>query len=308
MTTSPRLLLCDHRGAGLATRADGLRRAGFTVAVEESVSASLARLEREPFDLVALDPLVEGGARENAEIAQRAGPACARLLVCGPDAHAAALAVLRAETTQLFDVVRRDADADELTLRIERLLGLARERARLGELEHRASHDDRTDLLRPDVFERRIDELVSGAQRHHFDFALILVDLDDFGRVNKTWDHTTGDLVIAKVGETIRRNLRQEDVAGRLGGDEFGIVLPYTGKIDTAHAVRRLRDEIKRLTASLQARAPGIEVSASLGFETSDGTDIDSAALLRQHAEQALREAKRLGGGCAVYYRSLAAG
>lgn len=308
MTTSPRLLLCDHRDAGLATRADGLRRAGFTVAVEESVSASLARLEREPFDLVALDPLVEGGARENAEIAQRAGPACARLLVCGPDAHAAALAVLRAETTQLFDVVRRDADADELTLRIERLLGLARERARLGELEHRASHDDRTDLLRPDVFERRIDELVSGAQRHHFDFALILVDLDDFGRVNKTWDHTTGDLVIAKVGETIRRNLRQEDVAGRLGGDEFGIVLPYTGKIDTAHAVRRLRDEIKRLTASLQARAPGIEVSASLGFETSDGTDIDSAALLRQHAEQALREAKRLGGGCAVYYRSLAAG
>lgn len=308
MTTSPRILLCDHRGAGLAARAEGLRRAGWTIAVEETVAASFARLEHEPFDLVVLDPFVEGGARENAEIAQRAGPACARLLVCGPDAHAAALAVLRAETTPLFDVVRRDADADELALRCERLLLLATERARLGELEHRASHDARTDLLRPDVFERRVEECVSAAQRHHFDFALIIVDLDDFGRVNKTWDHTTGDLVITKVGEAIRRNLRQEDVAGRLGGDEFGIVLPYTGKIETAHAVRRLRDEIKRLTPALQARAPGIEISASLGFETSDGADIDSAEVLRQHAEQALREAKRLGGGCAVYYRSLAAG
>jgi GGDEF domain-containing protein len=66
--------------------------------------------------------------------------------------------------------------------------------------------------------------------------ALVLVDLDAFGRVNKDFDHTVGDRLIERVGAAIRSALRAEDVAGRLGGDEFGAILPYTGRIDAAHA------------------------------------------------------------------------
>jgi diguanylate cyclase (GGDEF)-like protein len=107
------------------------------------------------------------------------------------------------------------------------------------------------------------------------------------------------------VGEAIRRALRTEDIAGRIGGDEFAVLLPYTRPIEAAHVVRRLRDEIQRLSGSLRGAAGEVEISASLGFETFDGADLDSLETLRLHAEIALREAKRLGGGRGVYYRSL---
>jgi len=307
MSSPLRILFCDHRGAGLAQRAGRLQLAGATLEVAESVRASCERLERAPPDVLVLDPAVEGGERERAELARRAGPGLARLLCVAPEAQAQALAAARSEDSPVFDVVRRDAGDEEFLLRLERLARLVRERARVEELEHRASHDGRTDLLRPESFEQRLAEHVSAAARHHFEFALVLLDLDDFGRVNKAYDHTIGDLVIAKVGEVIRKNLRQEDVAGRLGGDEFGVLLPYTGKLETAHAVRRLRDEIKRLTPLFAVRAPGLEVSASIGFETCDGGELDSLETLRAHAELALRAAKQRGGGQAVYFRSLEA-
>src|SRR5207249_8943021 len=122
---------------------------------------------------------------------------------------------------------------------------------------------------------------------------LVLADLDDFGRINKDYDHTVGDRVITRVGAAIRVLLRTEDIAGRLGGDEFAVLLPYTGVIDAAHVVRRLRDGIRSLSGRIPDVPAGIQVHASLGFETFDGADLQSLEVLRQHAEIALRDAKR---------------
>lgn len=320
MSSAPRILLCDHRGEGLEARLAPLTLAGYDVHVSRSVVASLAALEGRPADLLVLDPLVEGGLVElshldaargaGAKVAEPKSPprAGATLLLCSADSASPAFELLQSRATEPFDVLRRDASAPEFQRRVARLLAQARERARVVELEHKASHDDRTDLLRPQNFERRLAEHVSAAGRHHFELAFVLIDLDHFGQVNKTFDHTVGDRVIAKVAEVIRANLRQEDVAGRLGGDEFAALLPYTRKIEAAHAVRRLRDEIARLTSYFEDSAHGLVVSASLGFETYDGTDLDSLETLRRHAEIALREAKRRGGGQALYYRSLGRG
>ncbi|MBI5361948.1 MAG: GGDEF domain-containing protein, partial [Planctomycetes bacterium] len=244
---------------------------------------------------------------ELAAFAARGGAELPVLLCADPEAPEAALATLRAASAALIDVVRHDAPSEEFLLRVERLLALAEERARVRELEHRDANDDRTDILRPEAFHNLLVEHVSAAQRHKLELALLILDLDAFGQVNKQFDHTVGDLVITKVGDAIKKCLRQEDVAGRLGGDEFAILLPYTGKLEAAHAVRRLRDAIARLSPLLAVRAPGLGVSASIGFETFDGEDLDGLETLRLHAETALREAKRLGGGQAVYFRSLSA-
>jgi diguanylate cyclase (GGDEF)-like protein len=206
-----------------------------------------------------------------------------------------------------WDVIRRDAGAAELVLRVERLLAEARRAGELAEMRYRALHDDRTHLLRPAAFQQRLEEHFSAAGRHGFELALLLVDLDGFGRVNKRFDHTVGDRVIESVGEAIRRNLRAEDVAGRLGGDEFAVLLPYTKKIEAAHVVTRLRDEIHKLSGPVpQSGGEGaLAISASIGFETYDGTDLESADELRAHAEVAMREAKRAGGNRGAYYRGL---
>jgi diguanylate cyclase (GGDEF)-like protein len=110
--------------------------------------------------------------------------------------------------------------------------------------------------------------------------------------------------VISQVGGSIRAALRTEDVAGRLGGDEFAVVLPYTRTNDAAHVVQRLLDAIRGLSGPMPGARGTIDVSASIGFETFDGTDLDSSDTLRVHAEEALRLAKQGGGNRGVYFRA----
>ena len=113
--------------------------------------------------------------------------------------------------------------------------------------------------------------------------------------------------MIARVGQAVRNSLRAEDIAGRLGGDEFAVVLPYTRRTAAAGVVARLCDEVHKLSGPYAGASEELQISGSLGFETFDGADLPSALKLRQHAERALREAKRAGGNRVVYYRELGA-
>jgi diguanylate cyclase (GGDEF)-like protein len=306
MSGAPSILVCDHRGEGLSEHLRALATAGLELRVSTDLRGTLRLLaERRP-DLVVLDPLAAGGRTELDELERWRATAGAvpLLLVARAEELSSALAATVLEQG-LFDLIRREAPLEEYLMRIERLRVLSRRQVETDELRHRALHDDRTDLLRPQAFQQRLTEHFSAAQRHRLDLALVLIDLDHFGNVNKRFDHTVGDLVIARVGDVIRATLRAEDVAGRIGGDEFAALLPYTKRIEAAHVVRRLRDAIKALSGRLEAASQTIAISASLGFETFDGADLDSLATLRAHAELALRDAKRQGGDRGVYFRTI---
>jgi diguanylate cyclase (GGDEF)-like protein len=190
-------------------------------------------------------------------------------------------------------------------MRIERVLTQCAHQMEIAELRHRALHDDGTGLLRPTAFQQRLGEHFGAAERHHLDLALVLVDLDHFGSFNKRFDHTVGDRILARVSEAIRASLRAEDVAGRIGGDEFAVLLPYTKKVEAAHVARRLLEKIREASGTYPGADVEVDVSASLGFETFDGGDLESLESLRAHAEIALRAAKRSGGDRGVYYRTL---
>ncbi len=352
MAATPTVLLCDHRGSGLARRLAGLERGGWRVEATDSVRRSLERLAGPPPDALVLDPLIEGGAVEVEALDRAGGGQIPLLLLADPARVAEALAVLarsperdtdlahrdadlvevgarldrlvsacasRRELAELrhralyddlarspervADLAHRDADAVEVGARLDRLAGACASRRELAELRHRALYDDRTELLRPEAFQRRLVEHWSAAERHGHELALVIADLDRFGQFNKTYDHTVGDRVLVRVSEAIRSALRTEDVAGRLGGDEFGCVLPYTKKVDAARVVHRLRERIRAVSGKIGGA--DLVISASLGFETFDGRDIESVDVLRSHAESALREAKRRGGDRALYYRLL---
>jgi diguanylate cyclase (GGDEF)-like protein len=304
----PLLLVCDHLGSRPGELADHLNLRGYRTAHAQNLRESLESIGRERPALLVMRPLVAGGRAELETIEQaRQGEPPIPLLVVSDRKRSAPLeaaaSVLR---TGAWDVIYADTPPEELALRVSRLeteVGRLRE---MSALRHQASHDDRTDLLRVHAVEARLREHFSAAQRHSFDVALVLIDLDRFGLINKRHDHTVGDAIIAQVGEVIRRCLRAEDAAGRLGGDEFGVVLPYTRKVDAASVVGRLRDEIHKLSGRPPGARSDVEVGASIGFETFDGSDLDSVATLRTHTERALREAKRRGGNQGVYYRSIA--
>ncbi len=300
------ILVCDHRGTGLERELSFLRDLGYRLERSENLRRSLQRLRDEPPALLLVDPLTSAGTIELSTLdrARRAEVVVPLLVLADRADPEAVLRVARSLQGEAWDVVWRGSPPEELKLRIDRLLEDAARLAEMNDLRHQASHDDRTDLLRPKSFEARLVEHFSAAQRHRFELALILIDLDRFGAINKQYDHTVGDAMITRVGEVIRTTLRTEDVAGRLGGDEFGVLLPYTGKIDAAQVVKRLREEIKRLTGGIEGLPQSIAVSASLGFETFDGHYVDSVETLRRHAERALRQAKQAGGDQGVYYRN----
>ena len=305
MSPPIKILVCDHRGAGLDVELAALGDLNCEFMRSGSLRQSLSLLDSEPPDLVLLDPLTKSGTVELGAIEGARGETVPTpvLVLVDEDYAIAAQRIERTLPSGAWDLLNRSAPPEELALRVRRLLE-QREMAReMRDLRHRASHDDRTDLLRPNTFQARLQEHFSAAQRHKHDLALVLIDLDKFGAINKLHDHTVGDLLIERVGDAIRRTLRVEDVAGRLGGDEFAVLLPYTAKISAAQVVNRLRQEIARLTGKVEGAASEIVVSASLGFETFDGNDLDRVETLRRHAELALRKAKLAGGNRGVYFR-----
>lgn len=308
MTLPPLILVCDHRGDGISEAVAPLEAAGYRLERTGNLRQTLLRLGQLRPAIILVDPLASGGSAELDAIdrARTGTPATPVLVVA--DARDPLPTVLGTRTLEhgLWDLIHRDAPLEEYLMRIERLQAQSRRVAEMDELRHRAVHDERTDLLRPHSFQERLREHFSAAQRHKLDMALLLVDLDDFGQVNKLHDHTVGDALIARVGDAIRRALRAEDVAGRIGGDEFAVLLPYTRKVDAASVVQRLLEEMRALSGDVPGARSPIRVSASIGFETFDGSDLDSPETLRAHTEEALREAKRRGGDQGLYFRSLA--
>ncbi|MBL8857747.1 MAG: GGDEF domain-containing protein [Planctomycetes bacterium] len=301
------ILVCDHQGRGLAAGFAALEADSWRVETTSSVVASVARAGLVQPAVLVLDPLVEGG---RAELEAVIGPLededqPAVLVLFDPARPEPALAARAALGIENFDVLARGASPEEMRLRIEQLLTARARQVELAELRHRALHDDGTGLLRPRAFQARLVEHFGAAQRHKLDLALVLIDLDRFGTVNKTFDHVVGDRILARVGEAVRVALRAEDVAGRIGGDEFAVVLPYTKKIQAAHVSLRLLQEIRAVSGRFDGAPRPIKVSTSLGFETFDGADLADIETLRSHAEIALRAAKRSGGDRGIYYRSL---
>jgi len=307
MNPAPLILVCDHRGEGLAEKVSALASEGYRLELTRGLRQTLERLARLEVNVVVIDPLASGGGVE-LDAVKRARPKTwpvPVLVVADTRDPLPALVGARTLEGAPWDLIRRDAPPEEFLLRIGLLKAQVERELEMSVLRHRATHDDRTDLLRPHSFQERLREHFSAAQRHGLDLALLMLDLDKFGQINKLFDHTIGDLVIVQVGNAIRAALRAEDVAGRLGGDEFAVLLPYTKKVDAAHVVQRLLEEIRGLTGRVSGLAPDTPISASIGFETFNGSDLDSEVTLRLHTEEALSQAKRRGGDQGVYYRSL---
>ncbi|HEY0705796.1 MAG TPA: GGDEF domain-containing protein [Polyangia bacterium] len=154
--------------------------------------------------------------------------------------------------------------------------------------------DPLTDLYNRRFFDRRLHEEFAYAARHQTPLSIILLDLDHFKRVNDTWGHPAGDEVLREVGALVRSCFRQEDVAFRLGGEEFAIVVrgqTHDGARAAAERVRRVLAE-----ATVPWEDDTIRFTASVGVATGmPGDTAESASALLNAADRALYRAKSGG-------------
>ncbi len=157
------------------------------------------------------------------------------------------------------------------------------------ELRRIACHDHLTGALARRAFLAEIESAISRRDRYGRPATLVLFDLDHFKKVNDVRGHAAGDAVLRAVSAACREMLRASDVFGRVGGEEFGLLLPELGPDEALAAAERFRLGI--------AAAPATGVTASFGVAPLT-SGIGIAASWLAAADQALFAAKRAGRNC----------
>src|SRR5690348_1904289 len=156
-------------------------------------------------------------------------------------------------------------------------------------LEHLAAHDALTGLVNRSEFQRYCEQAIEYAARHRGAVAVMFIDLDAFKFVNDSYRHATGDHLLNMVGERIRHELREGDIAGRIGGDEFTVLLPrLTLREDAAKLADRL---LSVLSEPFHVDDYEIVVSASIGIAGYPLDGEDAKALIA-NADAAMYAAK----------------
>jgi diguanylate cyclase (GGDEF)-like protein len=159
---------------------------------------------------------------------------------------------------------------------------------RLAQLTEVATIDPVTGLFNRRYLETRLEAEVERARRQRQDLTLLLIDIDDFKRVNDTRGHLEGDRVLREVADLLRAGVRIFDVCARYGGEEFIIVMPAASTSVAQQVAERIRARIERYFAQ---DTPSVTVSVGIGgFTTST-----NAEELIDLADRALISAKRAG-------------
>ncbi|WP_404831989.1 GGDEF domain-containing protein [Alcaligenes nematophilus] len=160
-------------------------------------------------------------------------------------------------------------------------------------LQRLAHHDALTGLLNKQAFYQQSQTMLTQCRLRHVPVSVIVLDIDHFKPINDTHGHHVGDLALSAITQRISLALRDTDLCGRLGGEEFGILLPDCSATQ-AHAVaERVRKSIALRPLALDNEQQ-LTMTASLGIATLEASTLDLHALLRQ-ADTALYEAKRAG-------------
>jgi diguanylate cyclase (GGDEF)-like protein len=175
---------------------------------------------------------------------------------------------------------------------------LASARKALSEAELLADNDALCPMFNRRAFEREVRREIALASRFGTPLSLIFTDLDHFKPVNDIFGHATGDAVLLKVSEILLSLTRDTDIVGRLGGDEFGIVLSQATLADSQRKAAQLTERIDALTVRGAEDAPdrSLRIGASCGVVAwQPGED---AQHLIARADQAMfaQKANRKGG------------
>ena len=170
---------------------------------------------------------------------------------------------------------------------------LARPLARaVDDLRDRAERDPLTGIANRRLIDDRLREELDRARRHGTHLALVLIDIDDFKQVNDRHGHSCGDEVLRGVADVLSHSVRELDLAGRFGGEEFAIVLPGT----PADAACRVAEQIRRRLSAVEVTTPaGEQIAVTASFGVADFPATRDVQMLIDHADKNLYEAKKRG-------------
>jgi len=165
------------------------------------------------------------------------------------------------------------------------------QKERLSYLETLAVTDELTGLLNRRGFCKAMEKSLANARRYEEKGVLLFIDLDQFKPINDTYGHEAGDEVLKQTSRLLNDNIRDNDYAARMGGDEFAVLLVRTNWRDGQMRAKAIGNALNHYYTSWDGRMIGM--SASIGTQVYDGSSI--MADLLKHADHAMYQAKRRG-------------
>lgn len=202
----------------------------------------------------------------------------------------------------ISDCMSTTTGAQELALRTRRYLDQKSRMQSLRraneDLARQSITDSLSGLHNRRYFDRVLETEVARCNRNGEAFALLLLDLDHFKRINDQLGHPVGDKVIQMVGQTLLSGIRSSDTCCRYGGEEFALIMPATRAPEAKLVAERLRQKVA--TLDIPGIPQGHQVTISVGISLGDcRTEIKTQQVLLE-ADQALYAAKANGRNCCV--------
>jgi diguanylate cyclase (GGDEF)-like protein len=185
--------------------------------------------------------------------------------------------------------------------RADRILAAQESERKINEdlIRHQAFHDSLTGLPNRNGFSERITEAINRARRHGKSGALLFLDLDRFKLINDSLGHDAGDHLLRVTASRIQKSLRETDLAFRLSGDEFMVIVEDIDRIECAAlAARRI---LEAMASPVPLSDCEVIVNMSIGITMFSGKESDVEALVKE-ADSAMYRAKEIGHNQFVFY------
>lgn len=290
------ILLVEDHPRSAQRIVEGLAQT-HNVEVEPEPQAALLRLAEQNFDLliVSLSLSSADGLRLCSQVRSLDRTRHLPIIMLVDPGDNARL--LRGLDMGVNDYVVRPLDRNELLARIKTQIKRKRHadllRAKLDQGMEHAITDPLTGLHNRRYMENHLGTLVQQAAQSGQTLSILVADIDYFKKVNDTYGHDAGDNVLREFATRLRRNTRGIDLACRLGGEEFVIIMPDTALPRALQVAERLRSCIAAEPFQVNAEI-ALEVTASVGVSTLERRE-DTPETLFKRADTALYSAKRSG-------------
>lgn len=177
-------------------------------------------------------------------------------------------------------------------------------RKEINELKFQATRDELTGVENRWSFFSKFEQEIRRARRYRQNLSLLLIDVDHFKRINDSFGHRAGDVLLQSLTRSVAPLLRESDVFGRLGGDEFAILMPSTDITQAREVAKRINHVV--FSSTVCVGSENIYFSISLGVASSCGKTIEKNSLL-DSCDVALYKAKNAGRNTVRIHESSAA-
>lgn len=293
-----KIMIVDDSRLNLRLLQDILEDEGFEVHPVNQSSDALQEVQNFRPDIILLDivmPNIDGFEickllKEDARFAD--------IPIIMITAKVEASDVKKALELGAFDYIRKPVDEVEVIARIHSAIKYKEIQDKLKEM---ATKDGLTGIYNHSLLLELFEKEAARCERLGRDTSFVMIDIDFFKRVNDTYGHQTGDIVLRELASILQNNIRSSDIVGRYGGEEFGIVISEISQNELNEICERIRAKVEVNNFYMGQEA--IHISVSIGICTREaGTKLSISDIVKK-ADEALYLAKKKGKNRIVIYK-----